>query len=255
MKNGWIARSAYVVLVSAACSGAANADIYNFDFTGRMTVTAGGQVVQGSDVGTYGGYQTPISASLTYDTVTGLGNSALSISLGASFLGNPAIFHDISLTRIGNTNLFNGQLLADYGNTSNIPLHIEWDATGFLNAVNSGAMIVGDKISGNTLYRDVLDDGSYSQTVIPSLGSAKPYSDTLLLGKPGLYQHYAPLAATAGTQGINSGPFNGVKVYLDIGSGNSMYVTSITPVPEPEAWGMMLAGLGLVGWAARRRKG
>jgi len=26
------------------------------------------------------------------------------------------------------------------------------------------------------------------------------------------------------------------------------------PVPEPEAWGLMLSGLGLVGWAARRRK-
>lgn len=26
------------------------------------------------------------------------------------------------------------------------------------------------------------------------------------------------------------------------------------PVPEPEAWAMMLAGLGLVGWAARRRR-
>lgn len=30
---------------------------------------------------------------------------------------------------------------------------------------------------------------------------------------------------------------------------------SITPVPEPETYAMMLAGLGLVGWVARRRKG
>lgn len=29
---------------------------------------------------------------------------------------------------------------------------------------------------------------------------------------------------------------------------------TITAVPEPEAYGMMLAGLGLVGWTARRRK-
>ncbi len=30
---------------------------------------------------------------------------------------------------------------------------------------------------------------------------------------------------------------------------------SITPVPEPETYAMMLAGLGLMGWVARRRKG
>ena len=29
---------------------------------------------------------------------------------------------------------------------------------------------------------------------------------------------------------------------------------TITAVPEPEAYGMMLAGLGLIGWMARRRK-
>ena len=28
---------------------------------------------------------------------------------------------------------------------------------------------------------------------------------------------------------------------------------SIAPVPEPETWAMMAAGLGLVGFAARRR--
>ncbi len=30
--------------------------------------------------------------------------------------------------------------------------------------------------------------------------------------------------------------------------------TSVTPVPEAETYAMMLAGLGLVGWAARRRR-
>lgn len=31
------------------------------------------------------------------------------------------------------------------------------------------------------------------------------------------------------------------------------HVSSAVPVPEPETWAMLLAGLGLVGWAARRR--
>lgn len=29
-------------------------------------------------------------------------------------------------------------------------------------------------------------------------------------------------------------------------------VVSVTPVPEPSQWAMMLAGLGLVGWMVRR---
>lgn len=34
----------------------------------------------------------------------------------------------------------------------------------------------------------------------------------------------------------------------------SGYVTSMSAVPEPETYAMMLAGLGLLGFAARRRK-
>ena len=30
--------------------------------------------------------------------------------------------------------------------------------------------------------------------------------------------------------------------------------TAVAAVPEPETYAMMLAGLGLLGWAARRRK-
>jgi hypothetical protein len=39
-------------------------------------------------------------------------------------------------------------------------------------------------------------------------------------------------------------------------SGSFQYTLTLTPVPvpEPETWGLMLSGLGLVGWAARRRK-
>ena len=31
-------------------------------------------------------------------------------------------------------------------------------------------------------------------------------------------------------------------------------ILAVTPVPEPETYGMMLAGLGLLGFLARRRK-
>jgi hypothetical protein len=43
---------------------------------------------------------------------------------------------------------------------------------------------------------------------------------------------------------------NAYQARLD-GAGN----LTISPVPEPEAYALMLAGLGLVGWMARRRQG
>ncbi len=38
------------------------------------------------------------------------------------------------------------------------------------------------------------------------------------------------------------------------GEDSAKYGTSVSPVPEPETYAMMLAGLGLMGFAARRRK-
>lgn len=38
-------------------------------------------------------------------------------------------------------------------------------------------------------------------------------------------------------------------------SGNFEYTLTLTAVPEPESWGLMMSGLALVGVAARRRRG
>jgi len=40
----------------------------------------------------------------------------------------------------------------------------------------------------------------------------------------------------------------------EAGFGSKVGITSVTPVPEPETYAMMLAGLGLIGAIARRRK-
>lgn len=245
---------AFGLLASALFSGPASADIYTFNFTGRMTVADGaGTIIEGGTP-EFLYYQAPIGASLTYDTVTGLGTSPLTITLNSMFAGAPTTFHDITLARIGTSNIFDGQLLADWNISYNMPAHIQWDATGLMNAIDSGLMQVGDKISGNTLLRDPYGDHTYGEVVIASLGSATPYSDTLIAGKGVSLQGSAPLAATAGSQGLAEGtPFYGLKVYLDIGSGNSMYVTSISPVPEPASWVSLLAGLTLIGFSTARR--
>jgi hypothetical protein len=247
---------ALALLASALFTTSAAADIYTFNFTGRMTVAFdSGEVIYGGDPTHFLGYQTPIGASLTYDTETGFGDSPLSLTVDLAFFGEPVTFHDITLAQIGTSNLFDGQLLADWNTSYNMPVHVEWDAMGLLSAIGSGLMQVGDKISGDVLLRDPNGDQSYSEIVIASLGSATPYSDTLIAGTGVPLQYSAPLAATSGSLGLAEGtPFAGVRVYLDIGSGNSMYVTSISAVPEPATWTSLLAGLTLIGFSIARRK-
>jgi len=48
---------------------------------------------------------------------------------------------------------------------------------------------------------------------------------------------------------------NDVKIYFDVTQGLSISaVPAVTPVPEPESFAMLLAGLGLIGVVARRRR-
>ena len=143
MKNRMIVRSTLLLALLSTLSGLASADTYTFNFTGRMTVGMGTYVVTGG-TSEFDNYQTPIDASLTYDTVTGLGSSSLSLTTSNLFLGYAPTFHNITISRIGSTNLFNGQFLTDWGSSYNMPTHIEWDATGLLNAVNSGQLQVDD---------------------------------------------------------------------------------------------------------------
>jgi hypothetical protein len=56
---------------------------------------------------------------------------------------------------------------------------------------------------------------------------------------------------------LRSGPIN-ADVHLEssmvLSAPVGYTLTMITPVPEPEAWAMLLAGLGLLGALARRNR-
>lgn len=66
---------------------------------------------------------------------------------------------------------------------------------------------------------------------------------------PGTYQHFS----FASTSGVSHFDFVGNAV-LGNTSIDNVNITTVTSVPEPETYALLLAGLGLVGGIARRRK-
>ncbi len=53
--------------------------------------------------------------------------------------------------------------------------------------------------------------------------------------------------------GVTSITLSGVSGFSYVALDNINYVPAIAPIPEPETYALMLGGLALVGWAARRR--
>lgn len=245
------------LVASVLFSAQANADLVAFHFTGRLTVAGpDGSVIGGGTSGF-----TPISADLTLDTAfTGdgldpgalIGSSTLNVTMSDFYMGAPATFHDMTLSYGGSGVV--GNVLVDWSGNYDMPLQIDWNVDGLVSALGYG-LEVGDTISGDVLKRDTDGDGLGDTVVVASLGSATPYADSLDYAyHPGFTpQGAAPMAATGYSAGMLSGPFQGIRGYIDIGSGNSMTVTSITAVPEPATWASLLAGLGVVALSVRRR--
>ena len=259
-------KSITFVAATFAFSTSVNAAVFEFDFTGQYTLL-------GAD-GSFADQQA-ISSTLTYDDSTGSGFSAgLTIENFDTF-GATATIYDITLQRQSGTNLIIGNMLADWNNNLGIPLSMVWDATGLFNAIDYGLQ-AGDVISGTNLKR--------GGVVIYDVQSATPASDGTDTGLSGfLNQGPAPLAVTTlntstlCTPGVDclynalsggapftddgiagspmvDGPFPGLNVNFDIGSGNSLKVVSVSAVPVPAAVWLFASGLvALVGFARRER--
>ncbi|MAT64735.1 MAG: hypothetical protein CMN57_03735 [Gammaproteobacteria bacterium] len=254
------------LLSGAFIATPAAAAIYEFHFTGQYTL-----------LDPIGGFmdQKPISSTLTYNDQSGSGFSAGMTIEDFETVGATATIHDISLQRHEDSNYIIGNMLADWNNNYGVPVSMVWDASGLFNAIALGLQ-EGDVISGTYLKR--------GGSTIANVGSAIPASDgTLDYNGIPLDQGPAPLAVTTlntsltctpGTDCMGNalsgtapftddgiagsplidGPFVGLNVNFDIGSGNSLTVQSISSVPLPgTAWLFATGLLGLI-TAAKRRK-
>jgi len=233
--------------------------VIGFHFTGNMMVVD----PDGGVISNLGEPLSPISANLNYNTDTGVGGSDMSITMSGGFWSSPATFHDITLQHDAASNSINGSILVDWNGNTDMSMHVNWDATGFLNAINTG-LEVGDTISGSILQKDTTGDGQFDTFI--DVASATPYSDTLLdrLFPGAALEGAAPLAATDASFGlgydidgnfIGGTPFYGVKGLINIGSGNSLTVTSVSAVPVPAAVWLFGAGLIALAGFARRKRG
>ena len=242
-------------------SGVSRASFIEFHFTGQLTVLN----VLGGFVG-----QEAVDSTFTYDTNLGVGSGELVVA-PLVFYGMNLSLYDISMQKVdgGNGNLILGNMLADFGPNPGIPVSMVWDATGLINAIDLGLQ-AGDVISGTTMKRD----GVFYADV----GSATPASD----GVAGVInQGPAPMATTtwntttlctpfvdcmgnalsgglgftddgiAGSPLID-GPFPGMQVSLDIGSGNSLTVISVVPLPAA-VWFFVSGFVGLLAVAKRKK--
>ena len=161
------------VIMSCAIPKLSYSSIYEFDFTGRLTVlNPYGEVI--SDRTSAGvldpyGAQTHISSTLTYDDTLRSGSLGLTIAEFSYLVGGDTVIHDITFEYLED-NLLIGSMLVDWAGSTDIELITVWDATGLFNAIENNVLEAGDVISGNRILRDgnVLDS---------DIGSAIPATD------------------------------------------------------------------------------
>ncbi len=150
-------------------------------------------------------------------------------------------------------------------------------ALAALASVNASAAVynAGFVAANNTtqlLHNGFVGSGALSDTINFTLLSNAPSSSTIAASfefspalhienfTASLYDSSNNLLGTGGSNvAFATGALAAGNYHLNItgnvtGGFGGAYSANITPAPEPETWAMMLAGLGLVASAARRKK-
>ena len=121
---------------------------------------------------------------------------------------------------------------------------------------SSPVEVVFDTAFGASLTSFKLDIAGYSATTLQAFDAANTliFSQDVILtygatSDPGVYSNYTINSANGISRFTLSGTASG-NTSID----NLVATTATAPIPEPETYALMLAGLGAVGFMARRRK-
>ncbi|MDO9008390.1 MAG: PEP-CTERM sorting domain-containing protein [Deltaproteobacteria bacterium] len=151
----------------------------------------------------------------------------------AFFIGDSTIpVSDIRIDRTGSS--LWGVFLDDSTPTGSHPVSLDFSSGGLgiaftsLSPLLRQTFFVGDGLTGT-------GSGDQQTFFVPD-GATRLYLGVL----------------DAMTVNANAGPGN--AYFNNTGAFNVGYDMTVNAVPEPETWAMLLAGLGLMGWRAQRRR-
>lgn len=146
-----LAAAVFTAVGGASVSQTATAEVLTFNWTGTFTwldstgVVIPNNSIPGGGVGNpVNKNHTPISGTLSYDTITGTGTATV---VPFEFWGAgptlPFTFEGINLQAIGDGmggtgTLIMANMLESWVSESNVPVSLVWDAAGFLQAVDNG---------------------------------------------------------------------------------------------------------------------
>jgi hypothetical protein len=264
------------------------AAVITMAWEGRLTVldTFGIPIVDSMYAGFFDpndpGAQAPISGTLSFDTLDPVNSASMTID-PFSYVGNNADLYDINFTITSDPNGSGrfyaiGNMLGDFGLSTDIPISLVWDIQGLVNAIlNPDGLQLGDIIIDNQLIRN-------GTVLVSDLDSAIPASDGtsifgLISGNHILSQGPTPMASTTwdttplcfavvngdclglnpsgdfplvddaiGGSPMIDGPFSGLSVNIDVGSGGMQVV----PIP-PALYLFGIGALGLIGMSRRKK--
>ena len=194
----------------------------------------------------------PLGASIVF----GVGNVVLTASFGGgwSFIETvsiPVAGHvavQVQLTNNTGADATGVQWGVGVDPDQGIPAGLGFGTTNVINATGNGASVTATSLDGWSL--------TLANTTSASAFAINPYVDTTTCCSPVDPALMLAAAQAPGSYGFGD---NSINLAYDLGSiANHNSVTFgyeyIMAVPEPETYAMLLAGLGLIGFSARRRR-
>ncbi len=270
----------------AALPQAATADIINADWNGVFTMLdgTGGALENTSLPKLINRFQTPVTGTMTFDTVTGAGSATL-VPFDFFSSSAPAEAQGIDLQAIGDGmggegSLVLGNMLFSWGGTFGIPVSIVMDAAGFFGGLQGGLIMDGDLTQAEVAGFGAVpaSDSTYTNATYGYLGlgpvpmATTEWNTSFAPGcAPGACMGVSPSGAlplvtdTAanlnefaqgdgvgiGGNPMADGPFAGFNANFDMTSMTNFVVVSEVPLPAA-VW---LFGAGLAGLAGVARRG